>query len=246
MRIGPTGPTGNVSRPSKTEAARRGGNSAHSSAAPSDAASIMGVPEAELTPNVQRALLSLMGEVDQLRKETERLRGRVRELESLADHDVMLPVLNRRAFLREVSRALALAERHNAPSALVYFDLNGFKSLNDQFGHAAGDAALHHVANLLTAHVRETDAVGRLGGDEFAVVLTLTGAQGAEAKARELADKVSTTPFDYAGRKLTVGTAWGCQPLQAGHRAEEVMASADAAMYACKQAQKTGDERKQA
>ncbi|WP_417486287.1 GGDEF domain-containing protein [Maricaulis sp.] len=245
MRIGPTSPTGNISRPGKTDKARRGSETS-ATAAPSDAASIMGVPEAELTPNVQRALLSLMGEVDQLRKETERLRGRVRELESLADHDVMLPVLNRRAFLREVSRALALAERHNAPSALVYFDLNGFKAINDQYGHAAGDAALHHVSNLLTAHIRETDAVGRLGGDEFAVVLTLTGAEGAQVKAQELADRISTTPFDYAGRKLTVGTAWGCQPLQAGSKAEEVMASADAAMYACKQAQKSDAERKQA
>ena len=247
MRIGPTSPTGNVSRPGKTETARKSGT-ASASPPTSDAASIMGVPEAELTPNVQRALLSLMGEVDQLRKETERLRGRVRELESLADHDVMLPVLNRRAFLREVSRALALAERHNAPSALVYFDLNGFKAINDDYGHAAGDAALHHVANLLTAHVRETDAVGRLGGDEFAVVLTLTGADGAETKARELAERVSTTPFDYAGRKLTVGTAWGCQPLMAGHKAEDIMASADAAMYACKQSQKSeqDEKRKQA
>ncbi len=242
MRIGPSSPAGSVSRPGKTETARKSGT-AKPSAAPADAASIMGVPEAELTPNVQRALLSLMGEVDQLRKETERLRGRVRELESLADHDVMLPVLNRRAFLREVSRALALAERHNAPSALVYFDLNGFKTINDEYGHAAGDAALHHVANLLTAHVRETDAVGRLGGDEFAVVLTLTGADGAECKARELADRVSTIPFDYAGRKLTVSTAWGCQPLQAGHKAEDIMAKADAAMYACKLAQKSDQDR---
>lgn len=245
MRIGPSGPTGKISRPGKTDTARQN-SGAQASAAPADAASIMGVPEAELTPNVQRALLSLMGEVDQLRKETERLRGRVRELESLADHDVLLPVLNRRAFLREVSRALALAERHGAPSALVYFDLNGFKEINDEHGHAAGDAALHHVANLLTAHIRETDAVGRLGGDEFAVVLTLTGAEGAEIKARELADRVSTTPFDYAGRKLAVRTAWGCQPLEAGRQAEDVMASADAAMYACKQAQKSEDERKQA
>jgi len=198
----------------------------------------MGVPESELTPNVQRALLSLMGEVDQLRRETERLRGRVRELESLADHDVLVPVLNRRAFLREMGRALALAERHNAPSALVYLDLNGFKAINDTYGHAAGDAALHHVSSLLTAHVRETDAVGRLGGDEFGVVLTLTGPEGAENKARELVELIETTPFEYAGRQLKVGAAWGTQPLQAGMKAEDTMAAADNAMYARKQEQK--------
>lgn len=245
MRIGPLNTTGNVSRTGKTETAKKG-SAAGASAAPRDAASIMGVPEAELTPNVQRALLSLMGEVDQLRKETERLRGRVRELESLADHDVLVPVLNRRAFLREVSKALALAERHDAPSALVYLDLNGFKEINDSYGHAAGDAALHHVANLLTAHIRETDAVGRLGGDEFGLVLTLTGHDGAQAKARELVDILQATPFIHEGKTLSVGAAWGCHPLMPGHKAEEAMAQADAAMYARKQAQKAEARRKQA
>ncbi|WP_417484491.1 GGDEF domain-containing protein [Maricaulis salignorans] len=237
MRIGPTNTTRNVARAGKTGAAKSTGP-AGSAEAPRDAASIMGVPEAELTPNVQRALLSLMGEVDQLRKDTERLRGRVRELESLADHDVLLPVLNRRAFLREVSRALALAERHNAPSALIYLDLNGFKDINDTYGHAAGDAALHHVAAQLTAHVRETDAVGRLGGDEFGVVLTLTGPAGADTKARELVEILETVPFVHGGKEMHVGVAWGAHPLEAGHNAAEAMAEADAIMYARKQDQK--------
>ena len=245
MRIGPMNTTGNVSRSGRSETARKGG-AAGGSAAPRDAASIMGVPENELTPNVQQALLSLMGEVDQLRKETERLRGRVRELESLADHDALLPVLNRRAFLREVSKALALAERHNAPSALVYMDLNGFKAINDAHGHAAGDAALHHVASLLSAHVRETDAVGRLGGDEFGIVLTLTGMDGAETKAGELVGIIENTPFVHDGHRLSVGAAWGCHPLEAGSDPEAAMARADAAMYARKQAQKADAGRKRA
>lgn len=237
MRIAPTNKTRDVARTGKAGAGKASGAASETDAT-HDTASIMGVPQAELTPNVQRALLSLMGEVDQLRKDTERLRGRVRELESLADHDVLLPVLNRRAFLREVSRALALAERHNAPSALLYLDLNGFKEINDTFGHAAGDAALHHVAAQLSAHVRETDAVGRLGGDEFGVVLTLTGPDGADAKARELVQMLETVPFSHGGRELHVGVAWGAYPLQAGRNAEEAMAEADAAMYARKQEQR--------
>lgn len=209
--------------------------SAASASAPRDAAQIMGVPENELTPNVQRALLGLMGEVDQLRKDTERLRNRVRELESLADHDVLLPVLNRRAFVREVSRALALAERHEAPSALVYFDLNGFKDINDSFGHAAGDAALHHVAATLTANLRETDSVGRLGGDEFGVVLTLTTVSQAEHKANELANEIQNNAFIHDGRELYINAAWGVHPLQPGLNVDAAMAQADAAMYARKQ-----------
>ncbi|WP_241094952.1 GGDEF domain-containing protein [Marinicauda algicola] len=221
-----------VSRAERSDAPAR----AAAPAATRDTASIMGVPEAELTPNVQRALLSLMGEVDQLRKETEALRAKVRELETLADRDVFLPVLNRRAFLREVSRALALAERHDAPSALVYFDLNGFKQINDTHGHAAGDAALKAVADLLVAHVRETDAVGRLGGDEFGVVLTLTPAGHAEIKAGELADAIASTPIVHEGLELRLGAAWGVHPLSRGISVETAMAEADAAMYARKAA----------
>lgn len=243
MRIGPYNQTRSTAKTSRTDKASSGSVTQQayvSSSAPAqDAASIMGVPEAELTPNVQRALMSLMGEVDQLRKETERLRSRMRDLEALADRDVLLPVLNRRAFLREVSRALALAERHDAPSAIVYIDLNGFKDINDQYGHAAGDAALEHVSTLLSAHVRETDAVGRIGGDEFGLVLTLTGLEGAERKAEELVDRIANTPFSHNGTELTVGAAWGAYALQSGHNAEDAMAEADAAMYARKQSMKS-------
>ncbi len=238
MRIRPGDSAGAVARrepAGKTSGAGAAG-SAQGAAGPRDAASIMGVPETELTPNVQRALLSLMGEVDQLRKETEALRAKIRDLESLADRDVFLPVLNRRAFLREVSRALALAERHDAPSALIYLDLNGFKAINDTHGHAAGDMALAQVAELIAAHVRETDAVGRLGGDEFGVVLTLTPAASAEAKAAELAETIAATPIVHEGVQMTLGAAWGVRALERGVDVETAMAEADAAMYARKTA----------
>jgi len=175
-----------------------------------------------------------MGEVDQLRRETEALRAKVRDLENLADRDVFLPVLNRRAFLREVSKALALAERHDAPSSLIYIDLNGFKAINDAHGHAAGDAALRAVADLIAAHVRETDAVGRLGGDEFGIVLTLTPVSAAERKARELVETLEATPIIHEGRQLQVGAAWGVRALEAGVDVNTAMAEADAAMYARK------------
>lgn len=240
MRIRPGEPASAVSRREKTGSASASSageaKSLSQSGATRDTASIMGVPEAELTPNVQRALLSLMGEVDQLRKETEALRAKVRDLESLADRDVFLPVLNRRAFVREVSKSLALAERHDAPSALIYLDLNGFKAINDTYGHAAGDTALAQVAELISAHVRETDAVGRLGGDEFGVILTLTAAPAAERKAAELAETIAATPISHKGVEMTLGAAWGVRALERGLDVETAMAEADAAMYARKTA----------
>lgn len=236
MRIRPGDPLGAASRREPAARAPEAGSApaAGSLKAPRDTASIMGVPETELTPNVQRALLSLMGEVDQLRKETDSLRAKIRDLETLADRDVFLPVLNRRAFLREVSKALALAERHDAPSALIYFDMNGFKQINDAHGHAAGDAALATVADILIAHVRETDAVGRLGGDEFGVVLTLTPANIAEQKAAELANAIEEAEILHEGEQLRLGAAWGVRALERGLAVETAMAEADRAMYARK------------
>jgi diguanylate cyclase (GGDEF)-like protein len=236
MRIRPGDPVGAAARREPAGRAKDAStaSAASQASAPRDTASIMGVPESELTPNVQRALLTLMGEVDQMRRETESLRAKIRDLETLADRDVFLPVLNRRAFLREVSKALSLAERHDAPSALVYFDLNGFKQINDTHGHAAGDAALEKVAELLVAHVRETDAVGRLGGDEFGVVLTLTAASAAEHKAAELAQAIADTPILHEGEALRLGAAWGVRTLERGLAVETAMAEADKAMYARK------------
>ena len=238
MRIRSGGPLAGAGPVGRREETRRSSAAPKGTSAPTDSASIMGVPEAELTPNVQRALLSLMGEVDQLRRETEALRGRIRDLESLADRDALLPVFNRRAFLREVSKALALAERHGAPSSLIYMDLNGFKQINDEHGHAAGDAALEQVATLITDHVRETDAVGRLGGDEFGIVLTLTPESAARQKASDLAQAISDAAITHKGKTLKIGAAWGVQALSSGVAPEDALAAADAAMYAHKQAVK--------
>ena len=236
MRIGSNTPAGALQRRDAQTKARDGASNLSSSQTgrTADSATIMGVPEAELTPNVQRALLSLMGEVDQMRKETEMLRQKVRELEMLADRDVFLPVLNRRAFLREVSKALALAERHDAPSTLLYFDLNGFKQINDTHGHAAGDQALKMVAELIAAHIRETDSVGRLGGDEFGIVLSLTPLEAAETKAKTLVEALEQTPIMYEGHEMRLSAAWGSRLLERGTDVETAMADADAAMYARK------------
>ena len=104
----------------------------------SDTVEILGIPEAELTPKVRDALMSLMSDVAALRREVAEARDHMAHLERMADQDVMLPVANRRAFVRELSRAIAATERYGAKAAVVYFDINGFKHINDTLGHPAG------------------------------------------------------------------------------------------------------------
>ncbi|MDP6120860.1 MAG: GGDEF domain-containing protein [Rhodospirillales bacterium] len=99
---------------------------------------------------------------------------RIAHLERLAATDELTGALNRRGFESALKRHLAEARRHHEPSVLVIADLDGFKPINDTYGHRAGDKVLRRVARLLMNNVRKTDYVGRLGGDEFAVLLTRT------------------------------------------------------------------------
>src|SRR5882724_6798893 len=107
-------------------------------AEPVDTASFLGLTETELSPSVKAALQTLLEEVARLRDELHRTRKRIAHLERLADEDAMLPIANRRAFVRELTRIMSYSERYGSPGSVLYFDLNGMKGINDSFGHAAG------------------------------------------------------------------------------------------------------------
>ena len=181
----------------------------------------------------------LRREVAELRAEVARLTAKLAEAEGLADRDALTPLLNRRAFMRELVRAQAFAERYAASASLIYFDLDGLKAINDRFGHAAGDAALKAVAERLLAHVRVSDVVGRLGGDEFAVILVQSDGFQAEAKAAALAQALGAEPIDGLEPGARLSASWGVAELRAGLAPEALLAEADAAMYMAKRSRKT-------
>jgi len=201
-----------------------------------DSAAFLGLGETDLTAPVQAALTTLLGEIDELRKEVGRLKTRLMEAEALADKDALTPLLNRRAFVRELGRVLAFIQRYGGPASLIYFDLDGFKAVNDRFGHAAGDMALGAVAQRLSDNVRETDIVGRIGGDEFAVILVHADIATAAAKAASLAHVVESEPAACGEWLVPVKVSYGVRKIVPGLGAEQVLAAADAAMYARKRA----------
>jgi diguanylate cyclase (GGDEF)-like protein len=196
-----------------------------------DSSSILGIPDAELTPKVQGAIMRLMEEVDSLRREIEQSRQRIAYLEQLADQDALAPVANRRAFVRELSRIMAFAERYDSASSLIYFDVNGLKPINDTHGHAAGDAALMRVADILVENVRESDFVGRLGGDEFAVILSQSDEAKTAEKAQDLVTRIEEHPLNWNGLDIPIGVAFGTYTFRGGVSAHDALAAADRAMY---------------
>lgn len=216
----------------RAPAASAGGVTA-SAAARVDSAAFLGISRAEMTPAVQAAIETLLGELDALRSEVAQLKGRLTRAEDLADRDTLTPLLNRRAFVRELGRITAMGERYGMPASLVYFDLDGFKQLNDRDGHAAGDEALKAVAGKLTANIRETDVAARMGGDEFAVVLMHTDGATARAKAATLAQAIAAPPHGLE-------CSWGVREISPDVDAEALLASADKAMFDAKRQRKAG------
>jgi len=169
-------------------------------------------------------------EVENLRLEAER------RLEFLAHHDTLTGLGNRVMFQKRVSHALTRAQRQKRDVALLYLDLDGFKQINDSFGHEVGDKLLVATAARLQSCVRAEDILARLGGDEFGIVLEeVAEAWGAALVAEKLIESLRT-PFQVDGRELVLGVSVGiCLFPADGANASELIRNADIAMYQAKQ-----------
>ncbi len=201
-----------------------------------DSARFLGLDETDLTPQVRAALGQLLAEIDELRKEVSRLKAQLADVEEIADRDVLTPLLNRRAFMRELSRAIAFSQRYGSKASLVYFDIDGFKAVNDRFGHAGGDEALKAVAVRLSAHIRETDVAGRIGGDEFGVILAQADGAAAAAKAAQLSAMIEAEPVQSGEWMMPLHLTWGVREIDTALSAEDMLSAADGAMYERKRA----------
>jgi diguanylate cyclase (GGDEF)-like protein len=186
---------------------------------------------ADSAPGLHEELKKLQAEWATMQRELEMARARIAQLERLADEDSLAPIANRRAFVRELSRMIAFTRRYGPPSSVIYFDVNGMKQINDTYGHPAGDAALRHVAEVLSKNVRESDIVGRLGGDEFGVILAQTSQDQANAKGIALAQAIAGTPFRWGKNPITVSAAYGVYSFTGSDDAQVAIEAADKAMY---------------
>lgn len=168
--------------------------------------------------------------------ETERAEDQLK-LSYLARYDPLTGLINRFMFSDRLQRAIARARRNEELVALMFLDLDDFKTVNDHYGHATGDALLKQVAKRIVAAVRESDSVARIGGDEFTVILENgTRLEDAGQVAAKILDSVAE-PYIVGNRELRVTTSIGIAmyPLD-GDSSQALLRDADIAMYSAKAA----------
>ncbi|MEM1138319.1 MAG: GGDEF domain-containing protein [Pseudomonadota bacterium] len=182
------------------------------------------------------AIKTLQAEIHALHQDLREAKGQIHQLERMADRDALLPVLNRRAFMRELSRIISYVGRYDASACLIFVDLNDFKAVNDRFGHVAGDQALMRVADVLRSRIRESDVLGRLGGDEFGIILVNAGRDIAERKSAILRAMLTDEAVVYEGHSFTIDASFGVWPIDPAAEVESILARADEAMYEIKKA----------
>ena len=159
----------------------------------------------------------------------------IERLRKLSVTDDATGLLNRRGFSDVLKRALTRAERYGETGLLIIVDLDGFKSINDTHGHAAGDFVLKTVSDVLRQCVREVDDVARIGGDEFAVLVNQTTPDPARLRAQMISTVLNDLIAPWRRQRIQVRASIGTEPYGPGVEASELFNRADIDMYANKQ-----------
>jgi two-component system cell cycle response regulator len=154
----------------------------------------------------------------------------------LATTDALTGLLNRRAFMDALDRERARSDRHTFPVSLLLLDVDHFKSVNDRFGHATGDAVLQAVARALLPMARRSDVVARWGGEEFVVLLPQTRAEGARIAAERIRRAIANVHHGVSGSadSLRITASIGASSATSPWSADGLVATADHAMYVAK------------
>lgn len=182
----------------------------------------------ERTKDLAQAIQRLRSEMEQRERSQE-------TIAHLAHHDALTGLGNRLFFHKQLGDALAHRQQHGGDLAVMFIDLDGFKTINDTLGHGTGDSVLKYLASRLRKSLREGDKIGRLGGDEFAIIQAGNEQpKEAVALATRLIDLVGT-PFSIDGQRLVIGASIGIAVADGDyHDSDQLLRAADLAMYRAK------------
>ena len=180
---------------------------------------------------VEKALNLALLAMTEAEKRIERQQKRIKQLEKISVTDELTKLLNRRGFLSQLKSTLSSAKRHEIGGSLVILDLDGFKDINDRFGHTAGDKLLQEVSKCLKRKVRETDTVGRLGGDEFAIILAGLPSPMVSRRVDDIQSAIARLEFEWDGQKAFITASIGRYDYSGRENYTELIDQADLSMY---------------
>lgn len=148
--------------------------------------------------------------------------------------DGLTQVHNKRYFMEFLDREMARCSRYDRPLALLLFDIDKFKGINDLHGHLAGDHVLKRLAEMVSKHVRKEEAFARYGGEEFAIIMPETSCERAKIFAEKIRRMVESTPFVYEDREISVTVSIGIAEMKHHREPLAFIKSADERLYAAK------------
>ncbi|MCU1381145.1 MAG: diguanylate cyclase domain protein, partial [Acidimicrobiales bacterium] len=160
-------------------------------------------------------------------------------LQHLANHDQLTGLPNRAALTERLHDALSAARRRDSSVSLVYCDLDGFKSVNDRYGHLAGDHVLRRTADRLLTATRAGDTVARMGGDEFVILVEDGEARSLRALLTRIREALSAPIELPTGEEVSISLTAGAATADGGSDVDDLLGRADAAMYAAKDRDQT-------
>lgn len=166
------------------------------------------------------------------------LEKKLSDMSKLAHEDQLTGLLNRRGFDTAMMRELARARRQRSPLSLALLDIDDFKCINDRHGHAAGDMALRHFAQLISAALRKTDTFARLGGEEFVIVLPDTSLQNAADTLDRIQKALADHPLKSGRKRIGLRFSAGLTHFDGKQDINALINAADAGMYQAKEAGK--------
>jgi diguanylate cyclase (GGDEF)-like protein len=197
-----------------------------------------------LMQSFNRLLVTIEQQAEEINSYASRLEAAYRDLATTSARlqetsfkDDVTGLYNRRFFSLRLEEEMSRFRRFNHPVSVVLLDIDNFKTVNDAFGHAAGDDALRDVAQILMKHSRGINVVSRYGGDEFAVLLVETSKEGARLYADRIREVVGAFPFKH-GKPLTASFGVASLPDDEARTGDTLFRMADEALYAAKRAGK--------
>jgi len=180
---------------------------------------------------VEKALNLALLAMAEAEKRIDRQEKRIKQLEKLSITDELTKLLNRRGFLTQLKRTLSSSKRSGVGGSLVMLDLDRFKSINDRYGHIAGDKLLQKVANSLKLRVRDSDTIGRLGGDEFAIILAGLPSSMVSNRIEEIQDAIKHLHFEWKNQTIGICASIGRYDYSGTETYIELINLADLSMY---------------